>query len=547
LHAGICEAVAPAAGTSHIPVAAREPEEYGMLPPPCARTAFAALSLAVLTAPAASAETGRLFFDLAGNGGTDWAPHPGNLSLTNPALPPGGGRLYLYWQFGRHGGEDSQHVLGLNYNVTVDGGTLTRAMHFNNPYLGGILGPRWYPVPSNPAPNPAINPGGSTQRFTAIDIIGLGVGNGPFFVAADDQYDAASNSTILGYVDVLDEGNAGAEIWITVDRIGIAIQGGGRDDEIYMGFGDGPLLAGRNMGQRSDIPEATIIPEPATVALLMAAMAAVSIRRRCSEGRHLMMRSTITLLASLTVSTAAWAETGRLFFDLAGNGGDQNAPHPGGLALENPVLPPGGGRLYLYWQFGRPGPDPFQSVLGLNYNVTVDNGSISEAMNYNYSNSILGPRWGNAPGNPAPNPPVNPGGSTQRFTAIGINVLGLKNDAVAFQLDEGYDAQTNTTILGYVDVTSPSAAGVWLTVDTLGIAIQGGGPADDIYMGFGDAPVPAGGSPGRRSDLPEATIIPEPATLVLLIAGAAALARSRGAGRRSHTGARPTRDAGELS
>lgn len=236
-----------------------------------------------LLAVAANAETGRLLFDLAGNGGTNTGPHPGNLALTNPVLPPGGGRLYLYWQFGPRGPDPYQDVLGLNYNVTVDGGTLSGAMNFQNPNLGWV-GWRWQHVPGNPSPNPATNPGGSTQRFTAININHFGLRNDASAVAFDTQYDQFTNSTNLGYVDVASPGPA--QIWLTVDRIGIAIQGGSRDDEIYMGFGDAPLLAGRNMGQRSEIPEAIIIPEPATAALLVAAMAAASTRRRRWEAKR---------------------------------------------------------------------------------------------------------------------------------------------------------------------------------------------------------------------------------------------------------------------
>lgn len=227
-------------------------------------------------------------------------------------------------------------------------------------------------------------------------------------------------------------------------------------------------------------------------------------------------------LTLLSASAPASAETGRLFFDLAGNGGDENAPHPGGLALENPALPPGGGRLYLYWEFGRPSGQG-QNVLGLNFGVAVDGGVVTEAMNYNPTNASFGRRWQHA----SPNPAANPNAPSQRFTTVNIGAFGLLNDLQHVQNDPGYDPPTNSTILGYVDVAAPSTGSVWITVDTLGIAIAGGSPRDDIYMGFGDGPVPAGGSPGRRTDVPEATIVPEPAALLLFATGAAALIRRR--------------------
>jgi hypothetical protein len=59
---------------------------------------------------------------------------------------------------------------------------------------------------------------------------------------------------------------------------------------------------------------------------------------------------------------------------------------------------------------------------------------------------------------------------------------------------------------------------------TLGFGNQ---PADQIYLGFGDPPVPTM-PPGLRSQLPEATIVPEPAGLMLFFIGSAFLARRRG-------------------
>lgn len=233
-----------------------------------------------------------------------------------------------------------------------------------------------------------------------------------------------------------------------------------------------------------------------------------------------------TLFIGTLVASANAQLTGRLFFDLAGNGGAQSDPHPGGLALNNPVVNQSG-RLYIYWQFGVPSGQG-QNVLGLNYNVTVDGGTITSAYNYQPTiNVVSQPRWQNVPGNPAPNPSVNPGGGSQRFTAVNINAFGLKNDAAAVALDQGYDDGSNSTILGYVDVESAGTADVWLTVDALGIAIMGGSPNDRIYMGFGDDPVPAGGAPGTRTSIADATIVPEPASLMLLGLGALALRRRR--------------------
>ncbi len=233
-----------------------------------------------------------------------------------------------------------------------------------------------------------------------------------------------------------------------------------------------------------------------------------------------MKRFAVLTLAVLGTGGAAAQTTGRLFFDLAGNGGNQSAPHPGGLAMTNPTVSSGGTRLYLYWEFGR---SEGQNILTLNYNVTTDAGVITEALNYQPIIDIVSqPRWQNVPGNPAPNPAIDPGGNSARFTAHNINQFGLKNDAAARVLDQGYDDGTNTTILGYVDVDAPDFTAVWITVDSLGIS-----PLDQIYLGFGDEPL-FPGIPDMRSRLPE-TFVPEPATLVLLALASLALVRPRSA------------------
>lgn len=240
------------------------------------------------------------------------------------------------------------------------------------------------------------------------------------------------------------------------------------------------------------------------------------------------MKRTIAVILAACLCGAASAETGRLFFDLAGNGGNESAPHPGNLSMTNPDAGLHPARFYIYWEFGRPGGTDYQNVLGLNFNVEIDGGALTEAYYYNADIQPIGRRWNSVPGNPSPNPAVNPGGNAQRFTAIGISGVGLKNDNAAIALDQGYDAPSNTTILGYVDaVTTGPNTSLWFTVDRLGIAIQGGGPTDSIYMGFFDDPVPAGGSPGTRTSIADAYMTPEPATLLLFAAGAAALTRRR--------------------
>jgi hypothetical protein len=218
----------------------------------------------------------------------------------------------------------------------------------------------------------------------------------------------------------------------------------------------------------------------------------------------------------LVGSASAQGPGGRIYFDRAGNGGDETAAHPGATVKENPVLN-GGGRLYIYWEFG--GAD--QKVLSPNFNVEVDGGTINQAYYYNWQNvaNLFGPRWNTA----APRPPVNNPGNVVEFKAGSIDKFAVKNDAVAQTFDTQYKHSDGSTILGYVDVSSGGQATVWFRVGTLGIAIQGGNQETPIRFGFGDASVRAGSR--DRSSAADATIIPEPASLMLLGLGALALRR----------------------
>ena len=208
--------------------------------------------------PITRQETFRIFFDTSGNGDVDDAPHPGNatLSFGNPELPPGGGRLYIYGEFQNDGPAGfGQRVPSPNFDIEIDGGTITGAWNYNGVGQDQIFfGQRW----TWAGPNPLVNPNDTTVSFTAANLLNLGLENGALHTVTDVQHDDSTGfgTTLLGYVDV--ESTDAASVWITVGAQGFAIEGGnGPTDLIFMGFDDAAVQAGGGFG-RSAIPEATI-------------------------------------------------------------------------------------------------------------------------------------------------------------------------------------------------------------------------------------------------------------------------------------------------
>jgi hypothetical protein len=219
---------------------------------------MSAVILAACLAAAASAESFRLFFDSAGNGGSNAGPHPGGLSYGNPATLPGGSRLYIYGQFLGNGPIGAGQVVErLNIDITTDDGIITGALNFSGPGQDDLTGDRRW---DEAAPNPVVNPNQRTVSFTAYNVTHLGLENGSYHDLFDVQHDDRNGfgDTLLGYVDIEGSGNCG--VWFSIGEGGIQIRGGGPNDEIFFGFGDDPVRAG-DIGRRSDLRDAgTLAP-----------------------------------------------------------------------------------------------------------------------------------------------------------------------------------------------------------------------------------------------------------------------------------------------
>ncbi|MBL8880413.1 MAG: hypothetical protein JNG88_14970 [Phycisphaerales bacterium] len=84
----------------------------------------------------------------------------------------------------------------------------------------------------------------------------------------DAQYDPNSISWLLGTVDVVTSPGAQAELFFGVGDGGIFIEGPPAPQAIYFGWGDDPLTGFEFEGAESELPDAIIIPEPATITVL---------------------------------------------------------------------------------------------------------------------------------------------------------------------------------------------------------------------------------------------------------------------------------------
>ena len=249
------------------------------------KNVFCSMVAVGLFAAGASAQTAplyRIFLDTSGNAGSDAAPHPGSgtLSYGNPNLPNGGGRLFIYGEFQLA----DQTVLSPNFDITVDGGTITGAWNYNGLGQDTLTGDRRWGVAS---PNPLVNPGGNTVSFTSGNIIHMGLKNGIFADNFDLQHDNTNRfgDTLLGYADVANDPGVEATVWITVGQQGFAILGGNQDSGVAFGFGDPSVRAG-DVGRRTQIADATIVPEPAGFMLLGLGVLALTFLERIGTARR---------------------------------------------------------------------------------------------------------------------------------------------------------------------------------------------------------------------------------------------------------------------
>jgi hypothetical protein len=252
----------------------------------------AVVGLTVLAA-AANAASIRLFLSTS----SDVTALP---STATPAVAPGS-TLYIWAQHNMY--EGLWNGLSIGFNGPVSGAQLY------NPNMGPTSGSkgaiwsdymkfRWQngavtsPAPGNPPlttilpdPNGALNASAVSGAYLLslgagpVNIIPGAEGKTPQDTLAITDYILATDTWTgwykLGQVTV--NGAPGSQLKLMVGSGWDTAVGGTANDLVYLGFGDA-AVSGRQTGAVSELADATIIPEPASLVLL--ALAGLMFRRR---------------------------------------------------------------------------------------------------------------------------------------------------------------------------------------------------------------------------------------------------------------------------
>lgn len=202
----------------------------------------------------------------------------------------------------------------------------------------------------------------------------------------------------------------------------------------------------------------------------------------------------------------------------------QQAP----IAADNAVAT-GSTTLYLWAKDLEP--EEHRNWDFLSFNIGLDGPAqiVSIAL-YQAHSTEHGNRWtARVLGNPSP-----PTSRIDNCILSATGRIGITNPPIPDTITDpplgipGYDDATASVLLGEFGIAyaGPDPATLWLELGQYGISHSPFNAFENIYLGFGDAPLRYN-DVNQRTELPEATIIPEPGSALMLVLVLAAARRNR--------------------
>lgn len=233
----------------------------------------------------------------------------------------------------------------------------------------------------------------------------------------------------------------------------------------------------------------------------------------------------LVIVVAFAMNGAAPAVEGRFWFSTSGVGENQPiqgtpGEYSGWTQGTNPRIDPAAQaatRLYLWGTL-----DPFTggyfNAVGLDVNVHLTAGDVRlvDSRMYNYVLDIGARRWTS----------ITQGDLSPQKLDDAFMVATGNWGFMEYLPDLQYDPQTRSMLLGFIDLlmTPDARAAVFLGVGQGGCG--GAPPIPEVYFGWGDERL-RGSAYGQESRLPDATIVPEPTSVCLLLIGGAGLLRRR--------------------
>jgi hypothetical protein len=217
----------------------------------------------------------RFFFDTLGVGeGESRTPSADVLNYTNPS-EVGSARFYLYAEFL----EANTEFLGVDMNIRVDGAGSITDWHIYN--AAGAAGDRWNGIGNATGPGPVTR----IESIAMVNVNAFGLKNDVLAELLDtnhyrksaDDGGSTAGTTLMGWIDVMNTGGGDAEVFMEVGPLLMASVGATPDDLVYFGYGDDPV-GQQDAGASSTLADATVTPEPTSLALL--GLGVLALRRR---------------------------------------------------------------------------------------------------------------------------------------------------------------------------------------------------------------------------------------------------------------------------